>query len=456
MVASFWEELTPGGIEDDTEVVTYRYDEIYVLGRDKREHEARLQVQQEKGLISVDEYRDESGRDVLDLPGSRVLWLAAGKAPVGTDEDVQAILTQGQPEPTEPPPEGEGPPEGEPPPEGELSDDPIGDALLLEGKSINGRADPFARHRLVQGAVTHQWEKAVADELNALMHRQQKVVLARLGGPKGRKHTRHWVTETPLPAHELKALNGKYIVDRNRWIDEVVAAITDIVQAAFAAAGKFIASQLGDGEFTDDDDPAKEVIAQTVRIIAEGFDARTGRLQELIEAGDAAGKNIEDITADVREAYTQAETWTDVTSRQVVGAMNAAQNIAATDAGALKKRWLATDDERTRPTHREAEGQVVGIDEKFDVGDGELLFPGDVTGPVGEWINCRCTMLFQTKARDFDAELDEDLADLDAYEAALEGKAVLDPRTRRRRRVPSPQRPVRPPRPPPRLPGPVH
>ena len=434
LVATFYEEMTPGGVEDDSEVVTYRYDEIWVLGRDERAEDERLAKQQADGLISVDEYRTGTGKDAKDLPGTRVLWLAAGKAPVGDDEDVQAILTQGQPQGPggEPPPDGgappadgggEGPPDdGAPSAEQPTGDDPIGAALEEKGYG-GGRGDPFARHRTVQAAVVYQWEKAVADELAALLRRQQKVVEARLHG-KARKHTRHWEYTNSEPPAELKALNAKYVVDRNRWIDEVVAAVTDIVRAAFEAAGKFIAVQLGDGEFEADSDDANEIIAQTVRIIAEGFDARTGRLQEAISAADEAGKSIDDIAADVAEAYVAAETWKDVTSRQVVGAMNAAQNIAAASAGAVKKRWLATDDERTRPTHREAEGQVVDMGDKFSVGEGELLFPGDVTGPVGEWINCRCTMLFQTAERDFDAELDEDLADLEAFESSLEDKAA--------------------------------
>jgi hypothetical protein len=63
------------------------------------------------------------------------------------------------------------------------------------------------------------------------------------------------------------------------------------------------------------------------------------------------------------------------------------------DSDALKI-WLATNDERTRPTHRAAEGQAVALNELFVVGDSKLRFPGDPEGAADETINCRCTLVF--------------------------------------------------------------
>jgi hypothetical protein len=57
-----------------------------------------------------------------------------------------------------------------------------------------------------------------------------------------------------------------------------------------------------------------------------------------------------------------------------------------------EKEWLATQDAVTRDTHVEADGQVVGIDEEFEVGDATCQFPGD-TGDPEEDINCRCGVL---------------------------------------------------------------
>jgi uncharacterized protein with gpF-like domain len=57
------------------------------------------------------------------------------------------------------------------------------------------------------------------------------------------------------------------------------------------------------------------------------------------------------------------------------------------------KMWLATEDSRTRPTHRTADRQRTLLSEPFIVGGARLMFPGDPTGPADEVIQCRCTML---------------------------------------------------------------
>lgn len=64
------------------------------------------------------------------------------------------------------------------------------------------------------------------------------------------------------------------------------------------------------------------------------------------------------------------------------------------DAAPGFKEWLATDDERTRDTHVEANGQTVPIDQPFSVGDDSLMYPGDPAGSDAEVINCRCTIVY--------------------------------------------------------------
>jgi uncharacterized protein with gpF-like domain len=69
-----------------------------------------------------------------------------------------------------------------------------------------------------------------------------------------------------------------------------------------------------------------------------------------------------------------------------------AQEIAAASEIEMRKEWIASGGDRTRDTHAEANGQIVGMHEKFKVG-GELLeFPGDPSGSAENVINCRCVV----------------------------------------------------------------
>ena len=152
-------------------------------------------------------------------------------------------------------------------------------------------------------------------------------------------------------------------------------------------------------------------ITQTAR------DQVTRLLQDL----NAEGVGIGDMKRALRETF---EGWTStkaatVARTEVVSSSNAA-NVAAYQISGLvdAKEWLAVPDENTRETHREMDGQQVGITETFKSPSGnETQAPG-MFGVGEEDINCRCTVrpIVETKAapsveeraalwRKFDADL---------------------------------------------------
>lgn len=79
---------------------------------------------------------------------------------------------------------------------------------------------------------------------------------------------------------------------------------------------------------------------------------------------------------------------------------NAAHRMATSEL-ALKRgrlRWVTVHDNRVRPTHVAADGQVQDLGTPFHVGTARLLYPGDPAGPLRETANCRC-ILIPTDAR---------------------------------------------------------
>lgn len=79
---------------------------------------------------------------------------------------------------------------------------------------------------------------------------------------------------------------------------------------------------------------------------------------------------------------------------------NAAHRMATSDLARKRGRlrWVTVHDNRVRPTHVAADGQVQDLGTPFHVGNAHLLYPGDPAGPLKETANCRC-ILIPTDAR---------------------------------------------------------
>lgn len=81
-------------------------------------------------------------------------------------------------------------------------------------------------------------------------------------------------------------------------------------------------------------------------------------------------------------------------------ARNYAQNDAAVQLSKqgepVTKMWVAALDERTRPAHYAADGQVREVHEAFNVGGEPLMHPSDrENGSAANTINCRCRAVYR-------------------------------------------------------------
>ena len=80
----------------------------------------------------------------------------------------------------------------------------------------------------------------------------------------------------------------------------------------------------------------------------------------------------------------------------------------------MGKQWIATNDDRTRDSHLELDGVIVGVNELFPNG---CEYPGDPTAEPEEFYNCRCTMIAAINGHVLKEEpLKEDERDFKAWE----------------------------------------
>lgn len=132
-----------------------------------------------------------------------------------------------------------------------------------------------------------------------------------------------------------------------------------------------------------------------------------GLVSHIIDAGTTNGASIPDVQQQIEHLFTDAgiQQWRNrartVARTEVVGAYNgglhdAFSMIVDSDPGTVYvHRWLATEDQRTRPDHREADGQVQPFAQPFIVGGYEMMHPHAVGAPAKEVVNCRCVELLE-------------------------------------------------------------
>lgn len=124
-----------------------------------------------------------------------------------------------------------------------------------------------------------------------------------------------------------------------------------------------------------------------------------------VEDGESIPKLADRVRRSVPETYRNRGVT--IARTEVVAATNAAQYDVGRQFDLGDKQWLATFDERTRDSHEIADGQTVPRDEPFVLLGGELMYPGDHSGPPGEVINCRCALLWVPRGEDRE-DVDDD------------------------------------------------
>ena len=144
------------------------------------------------------------------------------------------------------------------------------------------------------------------------------------------------------------------------------------------------------------------------RALQRGIDLKYGKQQitASVTSSILQGKGIPKIANDLQSRMQDINRTSAIRTART--AVTAAQNAgrldtyrAAQDMGIkLKKRWLATLDNRTRHAHAMLDGQTVDVDKPFKVDGYEIMYPGDTSAPGYLVYNCRCTQIAEVDGED--------------------------------------------------------
>ena len=142
--------------------------------------------------------------------------------------------------------------------------------------------------------------------------------------------------------------------------------------------------------FATDPKAEKDLLNRTFKA-SENTMARVDKqINNIITEGYRSGKGINDIGNQLTKRFDQLASWE---ARRIARTeVNTSHNTATFDTyqelGMEYTQWIAASDDRTRDSHVEVDGEIIPIGATYSNG---LRFPGDMSGPIEEWINCRCS-----------------------------------------------------------------
>ena len=147
---------------------------------------------------------------------------------------------------------------------------------------------------------------------------------------------------------------------------------------------------------------AETYLSQAANTFAQVGDDLWATARSELLAGFEAGESIPQLADRLRgSAGLTARKATLVARTQVLDASNAGSYATAQASGIdLRKGWLDTPDNRTRPTHHVAgatygaDQQMIPMADQFTVGGYSCDRPHDPTLPIAERASCRCAVIY--------------------------------------------------------------
>lgn len=117
----------------------------------------------------------------------------------------------------------------------------------------------------------------------------------------------------------------------------------------------------------------------------------TEDINKVLLKGYSDGWGHYDIANQLKQKFTQLSTYEArrIAQTEINTTRNYAQFNSLLDDDMEYKIWMAARDSRVRPSHKKVDREIVPINETFSNG---LMYAGDKSGKISEWINCRCSI----------------------------------------------------------------
>lgn len=113
-------------------------------------------------------------------------------------------------------------------------------------------------------------------------------------------------------------------------------------------------------------------------------------INSILENGYREGRGIKQVRRDIMERFDQLKDWeaNRIARTEIHTAHSLGRRTAYEEMGVQYTEWISSHDKRTRRSHVLIDGEITPLNKRYSNG---LMYPGDKSGPIEEWINCRCS-----------------------------------------------------------------
>jgi HK97 family phage portal protein len=250
-------------------------------------------------------------------------------------------------------------------------------------------------------ATSESWIEAFGDaSVKALVQRERRFEAAQRGlfgeqrdsviAALNREDTR---SLTGFEAKQVPPVER--IFDPTEWIRVFTRRGRPLIAVALTLAAREQANAFKLPPFNPDDPLTQKWLDERTDFWATRVNETTAQLlREEITAAAAGGEGIFEVRARVAKVFSYSEGFRAerIARTEMLAASSKGHVELYRQSGVVEaKRWIATRDDRVRETHLAAHGQIVGLNDKFEVG-GELLDAPGIGGSPANTVNCRCVV----------------------------------------------------------------
>jgi len=382
--------------EDLSTYFSYDLSSVAILSRDDRDRSRFHLEELKQGAISIDEYRNLTGRDAV---GIDELLIPTNLSPVVMQTNNSAS-PNGDGQPLNPNQRPGRRPAGSP-------DKPVPDGQTSSQSAQDNRVDPtnnepspravytppltelgleFGEFKSSEDAGTHRMrqlnrlEQSVGLQVGSLFKRQERVVLEKASSKKSKEK---WDSAEKLKVED--------IFDSAVWDRQLTSDAKTWMSSVFLDGVIEMASNRIDS-LDMDEQKLEETLSPRLKTILRINETTKSNIQRLLdECKDSThAEFVLALRQWMNSSFTKRVKTIAVT--EVGGAFNAGLIWAAKQLGYSTKTWVHLASDTSRSEHANLASTTVSIDDPFIVSGKSVQYPGDPEHDDNH--NCRCTLLF--------------------------------------------------------------